>query len=82
MSMKKKFCCQVKKRFFWKKILGVQEGYRDVVEIDSLISVGRWLSPLSNEVVVSYLAADKLDLGLFNFGNRLSVSVPKNRLFF
>ena len=30
-----------------------------------------------NEVVVSYLAADKLDLGLFNFGNRLSVSVPK-----
>jgi lipoprotein-releasing system permease protein len=62
---------------FFGKILGVQEGYRDIVEIDSLISVGRWISPLSNEVVVSYLAADKLDLGLFNFGNRLSVSVPK-----
>ena len=66
-----------KEKIFFGKILGVQEGYRDVVEIDSLISVGRWLSPLSNEVVVSYLAADKLDLGLFNFGNRLSVSVPK-----
>ena len=66
-----------KEKVFFGKILGVQEGYRDVVEIDSLISVGRWLSPLSNEVVVSYLAADKLDLGLFNFGNRLSVSVPK-----
>ena len=69
-----------KEKTFFGKILGVQEGYRDVVEIDSLISVGRWLSPLSNEVVVSYLAADKLDLGLFNFGNRLSVSVPKKNL--
>ena len=34
-------------KVFFGKILGVQEGYRDVVEIDSLISVGRWLSPLS-----------------------------------
>jgi len=66
-----------KEKAFFGKILGVQKGYRNVVEIDSLISVGRWLSPLSNEVVVSYLAADKLGLGLFNFGNRLSVSVPK-----
>jgi len=66
-----------KEKTFFGKILGVQKGYRNVVEIDSLISVGRWLSPLSNEVVVSYLAADKLGLGLFNFGNRLSVSVPK-----
>ena len=66
-----------KEKTLFGKILGVQKGYRNVVEIDSLISVGRWLSPLSNEVVVSYLAADKLGLGLFNFGNRLSVSVPK-----
>ena len=66
-----------KDKFFFGKILGVQKEYRNIVEIDSLISIGRWISPLSNEVVVSYLAADKLDLGLFNFGNRLSVSVPK-----
>ena len=66
-----------KDKFFFGKILGVQKEYRNIVEIDTLISIGRWISPLSNEVVVSYLAADKLDLGLFNFGNSLSVSVPK-----
>ena len=64
-------------KIFFGKILGVQESYRSVIEIDSLIGVGRWISPFSNEVVVSYEAADNLDLGLFNFGNLLSIYVPK-----
>jgi len=64
-------------KIFFGKILGVQESYRSVIEIDSLIGVGRWISPFSNEVVVSYEAADNLDLGLFNFENLLSIYVPK-----
>ena len=44
-------------------IIGVDNNYRDVIEIDSLIALGRWLNPESNESVVSYSTANKLNLG-------------------
>ena len=57
-------------------IIGVDNNYRDVIEIDSLIALGRWLNPETNESVVSYSTANKLNLGLFEYGNSLTVSVP------
>ena len=66
---------------------GVDSFYNSVVEIDSIISIGKWLSPGSEnkEAVVSYNLADNLDLGLFNYGGGLSILVPskkqKNNLF-
>ena len=46
------------------------------MQTDSLLSLGRWISLSSNEAVVSYNTASSLDLGLFEYGNGLQVSVP------
>ena len=60
-------------------IIGVDNNYRSVIEIDSLIALGRWLSPETSESVVSYSIANKLNLGLFEYGNSLTVSVPATK---
>ena len=63
-------------------LIGVDENYSSVVEIDSVISLGKWIDPSSTnlEALVSYALADKLNLGLFNYGGGMSVSVPsKNK---
>ena len=48
---------------------GVDSFYNSVVEIDSRISIGKWLSPGSEnqEVVVSYNLADNLNLGSVSY---------------
>ena len=48
------------------RLVGVDKNFRNVIEIDSIISVGRWIDLGSSEVLVSYFLADKLNLGLFN----------------
>ena len=60
------------------KLVGVDRNFRSVIEIDSIISVGRWIGLSSNEVLVSYLIAEKLNLGLFNYGGGLKISIPNN----
>jgi lipoprotein-releasing system permease protein len=60
------------------KLVGVDRNFRGVIEIDSIISVGRWIGLGSNEVLVSYLIAEKLNLGLFNYGGGLKISIPNN----
>ena len=62
------------------KLVGVDKNFRSVIEIDSIISVGRWVDLNSNEVLVSYFIADKLNLGLFNYGGVLSVGIPNNNI--
>ena len=58
------------------RLVGVDQNFRDVIEIDSVMSVGRWIKMDSDEVVVSYFFADKLNLGLFNYGGELNISIP------
>ena len=63
-------------------LIGVDEKYSSVVEIDSVISLGKWIDPSSSnlEALVSYDLADELNLGLFNYGGGMSISVPsKNK---
>jgi lipoprotein-releasing system permease protein len=60
------------------KLVGVDRNFRSVIEIDSIMSVGRWIGLSSNEVLVSYLIAEKLNLGLFNYGGGLKISIPNN----
>ncbi len=60
------------------RLVGVDKNFRNVIEIDSIISVGRWIDLGSSEVLVSYFLADKLNLGLFNYGGQLSVGVPND----
>ena len=68
-------------------LFGVDRSYSSVVQIDSVITLGKWLNPLSKEfeAVVSYDLADNLNLGMYNYGGGLTVVVPskksKNNLF-
>ena len=68
-------------------LFGVDRSYSSVVQIDSVITLGKWLNPLSKEfeAVVSFDLADNLNLGMYNYGGGLTVVVPskksKNNLF-
>ena len=68
-------------------LFGVDRSYSSVVQINSVITLGKWLNPLSKEfeAVVSFDLADNLNLGMYNYGGGLTVVVPskksKNNLF-
>ena len=68
------------------KMIGVDDNYNSVYEIESLIETGKWLSKGSaiNESVVSFDLADQLNLGLYNYGGGINVLIPnlkKNSFF-
>ena len=59
-------------------IKGVQENYTSITHIDSAISLGNWLDKdISNTAVVGNGISRKLSLGVLNFGEPLSILVPK-----
>jgi len=60
-------------------LTGVDEKYNSVVEIDSLLVLGRWISQELNDVAVSMEIADNLRLGLFNSEDGLTVLVPSTK---
>ena len=68
------------------KMIGVDDNYNSVYEIENLIETGKWLSEGStiNESVVSFDLADQLNLGLYNYGGGINVLIPnlkKNSFF-
>ncbi len=68
------------------KMIGVDDNYNSVYEIESLIETGKWLSNGSaiNETVVSFDLADQLNLGLYNYGGGINILIPnlkKNSFF-
>ena len=68
------------------KMIGVDDNYNSVYEIESLIETGKWLSNGSaiNESVVSFDLADQLNLGLYNYGGGINILIPnlkKNSFF-
>ena len=68
------------------KMIGVDDNYNSVYEIESLIETGKWLSKDSaiNESVVSFDLADQLNLGLYNYGGGINILIPnlkKNSFF-
>lgn len=59
-------------------IKGVDKKYNQVVAIDSALSVGTWLDPeFINTAVVGNGISYKLSMGILNFGEPLTISVPK-----
>ena len=59
-------------------VKGVSDNYMSIAPIDSTLSVGQWLDPnYINTGVIGYGIADKLSLSAFNFGESLSIRVPK-----
>ena len=57
-------------------LTGLDQAFRSVVEIDSVLVMGRWVSQDLNDVVVSATIADNLNLGLFNYDGGLNILVP------
>ena len=53
-------------RTVYAEVLGVDENFNKIINIDSIISVGRYPERNSNEVLTSYNLASSLDLILYN----------------
>ncbi|WP_159946745.1 ABC transporter permease [Polaribacter septentrionalilitoris] len=59
-------------------IKGVEENYPKIMQIDSVISVGNWLQKeYENTAVIGEGISRKLSLGILNFGEPLSIMIPK-----
>jgi len=58
-------------------IKGVDSNYVNVVKIDSLVYAGDWLDYSRNTALVGNGIANKLSLGILNYGEALNIFVPK-----
>ncbi len=59
-------------------IKGVEENYSRITPIDSTINVGNWLQKdFENTAVIGEGISRKLSLGILNFGEPLSIMIPK-----
>ena len=59
---------------------GVGSDYLNVIPVDSLVAVGEWLVPESNGIVAGYGIGASMDLGVFDYGSFLNISIPKKNL--
>ncbi len=59
-------------------IKGVDDNYKDIIPVDSLLTIGTWIDPeFKNTAVIGYGISYKLSLGILNFGEPLQILVPK-----
>lgn len=57
---------------------GVDSTYNQIIKIDSAISIGNWLDfNYINTAVLGRTIADKLTIGVYNFGDALEIMIPK-----
>ena len=59
------------------KIKGVDQNFKNVVPVDSILFLNDWLVPNRDEVVVGLGISQKLSLGVLDYGNLLEIYVPK-----
>ena len=59
---------------------GVGPDYLDVIPADSLVAVGEWLVPESNAIVAGYGIGAGTDLGVYDYGSFLNISIPRKNL--
>ena len=58
-------------------IKGVDENYKKVNIIDSVIPLGSWLTQKTNQIVVGWGISRNLSFGVLDYGKRVSLYVPK-----
>ena len=58
-------------------IKGVDENYKKVNNIDSVIPLGSWLTQKTNQIVVGWGISSNLSFGVLDYGKRVSLYVPK-----
>lgn len=59
-------------------IKGVDEHFQKVVDIDSVIDYGSWLSQNSNQIVVGWGVAHNLSMGILDYSKTVNIYVPKS----
>tara|TARA_B100001059_G_scaffold114378_2_gene114617 strand:- start:73345 stop:74532 length:1188 start_codon:yes stop_codon:yes gene_type:complete len=59
---------------------GVGSDYLNVIPADSLIAIGEWLIPDSNTIVAGYGIGAGMDLGVYDYGSFLNISIPRKNL--
>ena len=58
-------------------IKGVDKNYQNVVNIESKIDQGDWLSQKTNQIVVGWGVSQNLSLGVLDFTKSINIYVPK-----
>ncbi|MBJ6369507.1 ABC transporter permease [Snuella sedimenti] len=58
-------------------IKGVDEQFKQVVQVDSILETGNWLDQKSNQIVVGWGIATNLSLGVLDYTKPVSIYVPK-----
>ena len=56
---------------------GVSSDYLTVIPADSLVAIGEWLIPDTDCIVAGYSIGASMDLGVYDYNNFLSISVPQ-----
>ena len=78
--MKKKVYLSFKDKSQIAILKAVSEKYTSVLNIDSLVSLGDWLSFKGPEAVVGFGIAGNLSLGIYDYNNFLNITVPRTGL--
>lgn len=58
-------------------IKGVDENFKEIVPIDSILFLNKWLTPNQDEVVIGLGISQKLSMGVLDYRNLLEIYVPK-----
>ncbi len=58
-------------------IKGVDENYKNVNPVDSILFLSEWFTPNQNEVVIGLGISSKLSLGVMDYSDLLEIYVPK-----
>lgn len=58
-------------------IKGIDNGFKNVIPIDSILFLNKWLIPDRDEVVIGLGISQKLSMGVLDYGNLLEIYVPK-----
>ncbi len=56
---------------------GVGQDYLSVIPADSLVAIGEWLVPNSSVIVAGYGIGAAMDLGVYDYGSLLNISIPR-----
>jgi lipoprotein-releasing system permease protein len=59
---------------------GVGADYLKVIPADSIVAIGEWLLPESNAIVAGYGIGAGMDLGVYDYGSFLNISIPRKNL--
>ena len=58
-------------------IKGVDENFKNVIALDSIMFINKWLVENQNEVVIGLGTSQKLSMGVLDYSNLLEIYVPK-----